>query len=130
MNYTRFSLIGATLTVATMLSTSALAQTPAPTPAPPTPAPQTPAEPRAQQPEMTTVEGQLQSVDAKARTIVVKTAAGKEETLKYDDSTKVTGGQSGVAGLANSKGTDVVVKFKGSGDNRLATDITIREKKS
>jgi hypothetical protein len=35
-----------------------------------------------------------------------------------------------VAGLANSKGTDVVVKFRGTGANRLATEITIKEKKS
>jgi hypothetical protein len=107
---------------ATVLSTSALAQTPAP---------QAPADqPRAQTPEMTSIEGQLTSVDATAKTIVVKTAAGKDETLRYDDSTKVVGGQSGVAGLANSKGTDVVVKFRGTGANRVATEITIKEKKS
>jgi hypothetical protein len=120
MRFTRFSLIGAAVAVATMLSTSAMAQTPAP-----------PAEqPPAQQAEMATIEGQLASVDAAAKTIVVKTAAGKDESLRYDDSTKVVGGQSGVAGLANSKGTDVVVKFRGTGNNRVATEITIREKKS
>jgi hypothetical protein len=126
MSFTRFSRIGAAAAFATAISTTALAQTPTP---------QTPAEqprvqqPRTQQSDMT-VEGQLQSVDATEKEIVVKTTAGKEETLRYDDSTKVVGGQSGIAGLANSKGTDVVVKFRGSGDNRVATEITIREKKS
>lgn len=122
MSVTRYSLIGASLAMATVLSTSALAQEPA--------APQTPTtQPRAQQDMIaTTVEGQLQSVDATTKTIVVKTAAGKEESLKYDDATKVTGGQSGIAGLANSKGTDVTVKFRGMGANRVATEITIREK--
>jgi NADH dehydrogenase FAD-containing subunit len=115
--------MGASLAVATVLSTSMLAQEPV--------APQTPAQPRAQQ-DMTAnvVEGQLQSVDATAKTIVVKTAAGKEEKLSYDDTTKVTGGQSGIAGLANSKGTDVTVKFRGTGADRVATEITIKEKKS
>ena len=127
MNFTRFSLIGAAAAFATAISTTALAQTPT--------TPQTPAEqPRVQQPRTQpsdmTVEGQLSSVDATKKEIVVKTTAGKEETLSYDESTKVVGGQSGIAGLANSKGTDVVVKFRGSGDNRVATEITIREKKS
>ena len=60
--------------------------------------------------------------------MIVKTAAGKEETLRYDDATKVIGGQSGVAGLANSKGTDVTVKFRGTGADRVASEITIHEK--
>lgn len=124
MRISRFNLIGA-LALATALSTSsAFAQVPD--------SPQTPATaPRAQQPETATmVEGQLQSVNATTKTLVVKTAAGKEETLRYDDSTKVTGGQSGIAGLANSKGTDVTVKFRGTGDDRVASEITIKEKKS
>ena len=123
MSVTRLSAFGASLAMATLLSTSAWAQEPQ--------TPQTPTAPRAPQPDMmaASIDGQLQSVDAKAKTIVVRTAAGKDETLKYDDSTKVTGGQSGVAGLANSKGTDVTVKFRGTGADRLATEIAIRERK-
>lgn len=122
MSFTRFSLIGGAAAFATVLSSSAMAQTPPPQP--PT------GQPRAQAQEMTSVEGQLSSVDATAKTIVIKTALGKDETLRYDDSTKVVGGQSGVAGLANSKGTDVVVKFRGTGENRVATEITIKKKES
>lgn len=125
MSLNRSSLIGAALAFTTVISASAAsAQTPA---APPSPV----FEPRGQQPDMAMViEGQLQSVNAATKTLVVKTAAGKEESLRYDDATKVTGGQSGIAGLANSKGTDVTVKFRGTGNDRIATDITIAEKKS
>ena len=88
-------------------------------------------DPRAQQPAdmAMVIEGSLESVDATTKTLVVKTAEGKEETLRYDDATKVTGGQSGVAGLVNSKGTTVTVKFRGTGADRVASDITIGEKK-
>lgn len=124
MNVTRLSLMSATVVVSSMLATSAFAQTPA--------NPQ-PAEPPAQQEQKdmsAEIVGQLQSVDATAKTLVVRTAAGKDETLRYDDATKVTGGQSGVAGLANSKGTDVTVKVRGTGADRVATEIAIKEKKS
>jgi len=123
MNLHRIGLMGAALALGTVLSvSSAFAQTPRPE--------QTPAEPQAQQEMATVVEGTLESVNATTKTLIVKTAAGKEETLRYDDATKVTGGQSGVAGLANSKGTNVTVKFRGTGADRMATEITIREKKS
>ena len=125
MSLHRSSLMGAALALTTALTASAaLAQTP---PSPPAPR----AETQASQPDMAMViEGQLQSVNAATKTIVVKTAAGKDETVRYDDATKVTGGQSGVAGLANSKGTDVTVKYSGHGEERVATEITIHQKKS
>ena len=125
MSLHRSSLMGAALALTTALTASAaLAQTPASPPAPR-------AETQASQPDMAMViEGQLQSVNAATKTLVVKTAAGKDETVRYDDATKVTGGQSGVAGLANSKGTDVTVKYSGHGEERVATEITIRQTKS
>jgi hypothetical protein len=125
MSLHRSSLMGAALALTTALTASAaLAQTPVFPPAPR-------AETQTSQPDMAMViEGQLQSVNAATKTIVVKTAAGKDETVRYDDATKVTGGQSGVAGLANSKGTDVTVKYSGHGEERVATEITIRQKKS
>lgn len=123
MSLHRFSSMCAAVALATAVSTSsALAQTPTP---------RTPAEPRAQQTDMaSTVQGQLDSVDATTKTLVVKTAAGVNETLRYDDNTKVTGGERGVAGLTNSKGSEVTVKFRGTGEDRVATEITIRPKKS
>lgn len=126
MSLHRSSLMGAALALTTALTASAaLAQTPASPPAPR-------AETQTPQPDRTAmvIEGQLQSVDAVTKTLVVRTAAGKDETVRYDDATKVTGGQSGVAGLANSKGTEVTVKYSGHGEERVATEITIRQKKS
>lgn len=122
MSFTRLGLMSASLAVASLLSTSAFAQTPA--------SPQPPAERGAQQDMATAIVGQLQSVDPVSKTLVVRTAAGADETLRYDDTTKVTGGESGMAGLANSKGTDVTVKYRGAGADRVATEITIKEKNS
>ncbi|MEZ5286395.1 MAG: hypothetical protein R2712_16615 [Vicinamibacterales bacterium] len=122
----RHSIAGATLALA-LMATPALAQEPQ-QPAPsPMPAPtetreaQTPA-------QAMSLEGELLRVDADAKTIVVKTADGKEEQLRYTETTKITGGESGEAGLANSKGTTVSVSFEGSGADRVATEITINEK--
>lgn len=138
MNLRKIGVMGAALALGTVLSTSsAFAQTPTPTPAP-TPE-QTPAQPRempAPEPRSDrqadaalTFEGSLESVDATTKTLVVKTAEGKEETLRYDDNTKVTGGESGVAGLVNSKGTTVKVTFSGTGADRVASEIAIIEPK-
>jgi hypothetical protein len=93
---------------------------PAPAPAPVVRADPSPA---------TTIEGELMKVDTTAKTLVVKTAEGKEERLGYTDATKVTGAQSGIAGLANTTRTQVSVKFTGTGANRIATEITVREAK-
>lgn len=78
----------------------------------------------------TTIEGELLRVDTMARLIVVKTAEGKEERLAYTDTTKVTGAPNSVAGLASTTPTHVSVRFTGSGANRVATEITVREAKS
>ncbi|MEZ5286651.1 MAG: hypothetical protein R2712_17950 [Vicinamibacterales bacterium] len=117
----RISLSGATLALgAVLVSSPALAQQPAPSPAP--------AASQQQAPAASMVEGELMSVDATAKQLVVKTAAGQEEQIRYTDSTKVTGGQSGVAGLANARGTQVSVTVTGSGADRVASEIMIKEK--
>ncbi len=77
-----------------------------------------------------TIEGELVRVDTMARMIVVKTADGKEEQLAYTDNTRVNGAQKTVAGLAGTTPTQVSVRFTGSGANRVATEITVREAKS
>jgi hypothetical protein len=73
----------------------------------------------------TTASGELTDVDAKAATITVKTATN-EMKFRYDDSTKVTGAQKGVAGLATMKGSQVTVQFKKEGSNNIATSIDVR----
>jgi hypothetical protein len=119
----RTSMTTAAFALATFLSAPAFAQQ-APQPAPaPAPAPQA----SAQQAAMS-VDGELVDVDATEKTIKVKSADGKEQTLRYNDTTKVTGADRGIAGLANAEGTRVTVRFTGEGDNRVASDITVHAK--
>lgn len=73
----------------------------------------------------TTASGELTDVDAKAATITVKTAT-EEMKFRYDDQTKVTGAQKGVAGLATMKGSQVTVQYKKEGSNNIATSIDVR----
>jgi hypothetical protein len=72
-----------------------------------------------------TASGELTDVDAKAATIVVKTATD-EMRFRYDDQTKVTGAQKSAAGLATMKGSEVTVQYKKEGANNIATSIEIR----
>jgi len=69
--------------------------------------------------------GELTDVDAKAATITVKTATD-EMKFRFDDQTKVTGAQKGVAGLATMKGSQVSVNYKKEGSNNVATSIDVR----
>ncbi|MCC7035506.1 MAG: hypothetical protein IT179_22020 [Acidobacteria bacterium] len=77
-----------------------------------------------------TIDGELVRVDTSARMIVVRTADNKEEQLAYTTSTRVNGAQKTVAGLAGTTPTQVSVRFTGTGANRVATEITVREAKS
>ena len=69
--------------------------------------------------------GELVSVDAKANTLTIKAAAG-EMTFQYNDQTRVTGAQKGVAGLATMKGSQVTVQFRKEGQANIATSIEVR----
>ena len=69
--------------------------------------------------------GELTDVDAKGATITVKTAT-EDMKFGYDDQTKVTGAQKGVAGLATMKGSQVTVNYKKEGSNNIATSIDVR----
>jgi len=73
----------------------------------------------------TSASGELTDVDAKAATITVKTAT-EDMKFRYDDQTKVTGAQKGVAGLATMKGSQVTVNYKKEGANNIATSIDVR----
>ena len=112
-------------------SASFAQQPPSPNPAP---APATRAEqpmperPAAQDAKANTIKGELVRVDAATKMLVVKTALGAEEKIRYNDATKVTGAKDGVAGLANADDTDVTIKVTGTGADRLATEITVDKK--
>jgi len=73
----------------------------------------------------TTASGELSDVDAKEMTITVKTATA-DMKFKYDNSTKVTGSQKAVAGLATAKGSQVTVSYKKDGADNIATSIDVK----
>jgi hypothetical protein len=88
---------------------------------------QAPAQPAPAQPA--TAQGELLEVDTKASTFAIKTAAA-EMKFRYDDQTKVSGAQKGVAGLATMTGSQVTVQYKKEGANNVATSIEVRGSKA
>ena len=86
----------------------------------PTPPPAAPGGAQASQ----SASGELTDVDAKGAMITVKTAT-EDMKFRYDDQTKVTGAQKGVAGLATMKGSQVTVNYKKEGANNVATSIDV-----
>ena len=65
----------------------------------------------AKQQAVAPIQGELVTVDADAKTFVVKTADGDEVQFKYSDKTEVTGSKEGAAGLATQKGGKVRVTY-------------------
>lgn len=111
----------------TFLGASLSAQQPQPTPDPSVP--QLRMEQRDTKTAGTTLEGELVQVDTTAKMLTIKTEDGKTERIRYNDATKVTGAQSGIAGLANQNGTDVTITFIGTGTARVATEIVVEKGK-
>lgn len=70
---------------------------------------------------MTAVHGTVQKIDRAAKTIVVKTADGAEQTFKFVGSTAVYGAKEGWKGL--EKGTEVVVRYSAKGAEKTAVEI-------
>lgn len=78
------------------------------------------------------VAGELKSIDTGAKTIVVKTADGTEEAIKYTDRTVVrsldaAGRDTGKAGrataLAGKEGSEVVVHYTEEGADKTAVGV-------
>ena len=88
--------------------------------------PQAPGAAPAQKAE--TAKGELKSVDATAKTLTIS-AGGKDQRFTYTDSTKVSGAQGGVAGLATMSGREVTVQFTMQGANSVATSIEVAPQK-
>ena len=106
---------------AVAFSLTAFAQAPA-SQAPAAQAPQAAAA-RAQKPESAT--GELKSVDAQKMTLTLANG----QTFQYTSSTKVTGAQGGVAGLASASGREVTIDYETKGADRIAMMITIAAEK-
>ncbi len=72
-----------------------------------------------------TAKGELKSVDTDKMTLTL--ASG--ETFQFTSSTKVTGAQGGVAGLASMSGREVTIDYSMKGADRVATAITVGAEK-
>jgi len=72
-----------------------------------------------------TAQGELLDVDGKANTLTIKTQTG-DMTFSYNEQSKVTGAQKGVAGLATMAGSQVTVIYRKNGQINLATSIDVK----
>jgi hypothetical protein len=88
--------------------------------------PEAAAAPAAQAQASLSADGELVSVDTKANLITIKTATAPEMKFKFDDTTKVTGGQKGVAGLATMAGSQVTIQYRKDGADNRATSIMVK----
>ncbi len=106
------------LVLATPVSVSA--QTPPPTP-----------QAQAQAQLRSPVEGDLVSVDAKAKTITIQPATGAEQVIAYTDTTEISGAQKDAAGLATMKNARVTVHFTEDAQTKAktATRIIVQPRK-
>lgn len=82
---------------------------------------------RAKTPEP--VVGELVSVAADTKTLVVKTSGDKEMTFTYSDQTEIVGADKGAAGLATATGSMVTVHYTTRGTTNVAAKIEVKPKK-
>jgi hypothetical protein len=116
------TMLGSLMFVA-VISLSAFAQAPASqAPAAQAPGSQAPA---GQAPKAESAKGALKSVDTEKMTLTL--ASG--QTFQFTSSTKVTGAQGGVAGLASMSGREVTIDYEMKGADRIATAITVAAEK-
>jgi hypothetical protein len=109
---------------------SVSAQTPPPTSQPQAQPPAPRDQPRASQ-LRSPVEGDLVSVDAKAKTITIQPATGADQVIAYTDTTEISGAQKDAAGLATMKHAQVTVHFTEDAQTKAktATRIIVQAKK-
>jgi hypothetical protein len=81
---------------------------------------------RAKDPEPVT--GELAGIDAKAKTIAIKTAGDTEMKFSYSEDTVIVGADKGVEGLAATTGTVVTVTYDVHGTANIATRIEVKPK--
>ena len=70
--------------------------------------------------------GELVSIAADTKTLVVKTGADKEMTFTYSDQTEIMGADKGAAGLATAKGSMVTVHYTVRGTTNVAAKIEVK----
>ena len=79
---------------------------------------------RAKTPEPVT--GELVSIAADTKTLVVKTR-DKDMTFVYTDQTEIVGADKGAAGLATAKGSTVTVHYTMRGTTNVAAKIEVKK---
>jgi hypothetical protein len=62
------------------------------------------------------------------KTLTVAAEGGASQTFQYTDTTKVTGAQGGIEGLATMSGRQVTVQYNMKGADRIATAIEVAAK--
>jgi hypothetical protein len=72
--------------------------------------------------------GEVISVDDKAKTFSIKTAAEGEVKFTYSDKTVVEGAEQGAQGLV-ATGSEVTVTYDSHGTAKVATRVEVRPKK-
>ena len=73
-------------------------------------------------------EGQLLKVDTTAKMITIRTAADQQLQFSYSETTKITGDEKTVAGLATLSGTPVKVTYTKQGQENIASEIHVEKK--
>ncbi len=80
----------------------------------------------AQQQEPSVI-GELKSINADAKTLVVTTSEGSDMEFLYTESTEIVGAQGTVEGLSGSTGSKVKVFYKSEEGKNTATRIKVKD---
>jgi hypothetical protein len=98
-------------------------------PAPPSSQAPPPSQTPPAQAQANVAQGQLLRVDSNAKVIEIRSSESSQMQFKYNDQTKVTGADKGVAGLATMSGSTVRVHFTKQGQDNIATEIEVEAAK-
>jgi Cu/Ag efflux protein CusF len=74
-----------------------------------------------------TAKGELRSIDPTKKTLTISEGE-KQQIFMYTDTTKVSGAQGGIEGLATMSGRQVTVQYTMKGADRIATSIEVAAK--
>ena len=86
-----------------------------------------------------TFQGTISQIDQSGQTFTLRDASGKEVTISFDASTRVTGGDTSQSQSSSSSGSsmsglkvgdEVVVSTTSKGSKNLATSVQVKPKKS
>lgn len=75
------------------------------------------------------MSGELVSLDAQTKTLLVKTETGSEMKFSCTDTTEILGADKGASGLATMSGSKVTVHYSVLGTTNTANKIEVTAKK-